>query len=438
MYALADCNTFYASCEKAFRPDLANKPVVVLSNNDGCVIALCKYAKALGIVMGTPFFKVKELCKQHGVVAFSSNYELYGDMSARVMETLAALVPKVEIYSIDEAFLDLDGLVGVDLPDFARYVRETVTRNTGIPVSIGAGATKTLAKAANRYAKRHTDDFAWAVDSEQERERLLRSMDTDDIWGIGHRLQAHLKNMNVDTAWEFSNCPSAMIRKRFGVTVQRVLWELQGTRCLGLQVEKPKKEIICSRAFGRIVFQSWQLEQAIARYVTRAAEKLRAQDGYAQHIRIFLEGSNRFKDDRNYWYETTVGLARPTSNTGEMISACVSAAYRLFSSLPHKPDPTNVKTGVRKAGVILTDITWAGEVQQELFVPQVSDKSRKLMKAFDSINQRYGRETVYMAAQGIQTQWKMRRELKSPNFTTRLADIPSVFCRNDQIDGKRK
>ncbi len=427
MYALADCNTFYASCEKAFRPDLLNRPVVVLSNNDGCVIALCKLAKAMGITMGVPYFQVKELCQRQGVVAFSSNYELYADMSARVMETLQDLVPKVEVYSIDEAFLDLDNLAGVDLQAFAKHVRETVTRNTGIPVSIGAGATKTLAKAANRYAKRNTKDFAWALPDDAERRRVLGMMKTEDVWGIGRRLSAHLSNMGIETALDLANCNSAMIRQRFGVTVQRVVWELQGTRCHGLVEEKPKKEIICSRAFGRVVYERWQLEQAIAKYVSRAAEKLRKQDGYTQHIRIYLEGSNRFKDNGRYWYETMVGLPRPTSNTGEMISACIKGAHQLFDSLPKVPDPRDIKSGIRKAGVILTDITWAGEAQQEMFAPLPTERSQRLMKAMDGLNLRYGRETVFLAAQGIQPKWRMRRELKSPNYTTKLSDIPKVY-----------
>lgn len=428
MYALADCNTFYASCEKAFRPELLTKPVVVLSNNDGCVIALSGEAKKLGIVMGTPYFQVKDLCRREGVVAFSSNYELYADMSARVMETLKDMAPEVEVYSIDEAFIDLDNLAGIDLPSFARHIRETVSRNTGIPVSIGVGPTKTLAKAANRYAKRQTTDFAWAMDTEQERERILRWMETEDVWGIGRRLSRHLSGMGVYSAWDLSCCDSRMIRKKFSVTAQRVVWELQGTRVHGIAQEKPKKEIICSRAFGRVVFAAWELEQAVAKYVSRAAEKLRKQQGYTQRIRVYLEGSNRFRDEAPYHYETVVTLPRPTSNTGEMITACVRAMHNLYWQLPYTPDARDKLSGVRKAGVILTDIVSENDAQRELFAPMPTQRSQQLMTAMDAINLRYGRETLFHAAQGIEPRWKMRRELKSPNYTTKLADLPIVRC----------
>ncbi|MBV8800892.1 MAG: Y-family DNA polymerase [Alphaproteobacteria bacterium] len=428
MYALADCNTFYASCEKAFRPDLARKPVVVLSNNDGCVIALSNEAKALGLKMGSPYFQVKELCQRQGVVAFSSNYELYADMSARVMETLRELVPDVEVYSIDEAFLDLDRMPHVDLHAFARHLRKTVSRNTGIPVSIGVGTTKTLAKAANRYAKRKTTDFAWTIDTEEERQRILTWLETGDVWGIGHRLQARLAAMGVHTAWDFANLDSRVVRKTFSVTVQRVLWELQGTRCYGIAQEKPKKEIICSRAFGRVIYSSAELEQAVAKYVARAAEKLRSQQGYTQRVVVYAEGSNRFKDDLPWYYSTLVGLPRPTANTGELITACTKAAHSLFEKRPLRPDPRNPCSGFRKAGVTLTDITWAGEAQRELLVPLPSERSEKLMATMDRINTRYGRNALFNARMGIEPRWRMRRELKSPNYTTRLSDIPPVFC----------
>lgn len=428
MYALADCNTFYASCEKAFRPELWNKPVVVLSNNDGCVIALSKEAKALDIGMGTPYFQVKDLCRWHGVVAFSSNYELYADMSARVMETLKEVAPRVEVYSIDEAFLDMDRLVGVDLREFGRHLRQTVSRNTSIPVSLGIGKTKTLAKAANRYAKRHTKDFAWTIDSEAEREHVLSGMATEDIWGIGRRISRRLAAIGIYSAWDFVNMESRLVRRVFAVTGQRVLWELQGTRCYGLQEEKPKKEIICSRAFGRIIYSAWELEQAIAKYVSRAAEKLRAQQGYTQHIRVYVEGSNAFKNAEPYYYETIVGLNRPTAYTGEMITACVAAVHRLYNSMPKKPHHSDNCSGFRKAGVILTDITWMGEAQGELYVPLVDQRKERLMNVMDGLNKRYGNGTLFNAAQGIEPRWKMRRELKSPNFTTKLADIPIVRC----------
>ena len=428
MYALVDCNSFYASCERAFRPDLAKRPVVVLSNNDGCVIALSNEAKALGIVMGTPFFKVKTLCAANGVVAFSSNYELYGDMSARVMETLRDLAPEVEVYSIDEAFLDLDRMPDVDLWEFARRVREITTRNTGVPVSVGVGATKTLAKAANRYAKRNTRDFSWVIDGETERHRLLGSMATGDVWGLGHRLSRHLSEMGIHSALEFADCDSRMIRQRFGVTVQRVAWELQGQRCHALAQEKAKKQIICSRAFGRVVFTREELAEAVAKYTARAAEKLRRQDSYVQHIQVFMEGSNRFKDDKPWSYALTVGLPRPTSDTAEMIAATRRGAARLFDQLPALPNVADPKSGLRKAGVMLLDISDVQGAQQSMLTPMTSPRREAVMKTLDQVNRRFGNGTLYHAAQGIEPRWQMRRDMKSPNYTTRMSDLPTVRC----------
>ena len=426
--ALADCNTFYASCEKAFRPDLWNKPVVVLSNNDGCVIALCNHAKALGIKMGVPHFQVKDLCRFHGVEACSSNYELYGDMSARVMETLAEFAPNVEIYSIDEAFLDLDRLAACDPRDFARELRETVTRNVGIPVSIGLAPTKTLAKGANRYAKRHTKDFNWAMHDEAEREHILRWMDTGDIWGIGRRLSKRLAERGVYSAWDFANMDTRLVRKMFTVKGQRVQWELQGRRCYGLEIEKPKKEILCTRAFGRVIYHKWELEQAFAKYLARAGEKLRKQNGKALEISVFMEGSNRFKNSEPWSYGTVVSLVRPTSSTGEMIAACAAAIDRIWRALPQTPNPFERTSGIRKAGVMLSDICQNNEIQLDMFAAQASPKTDKVMEVMDGINRRYGTGTMVIAAQGIEPNWKMRRELKSPNFTTKLSDIPCVIC----------
>ena len=435
MYALADCNTFYASCEKAFRPELWDKPVVVLSNNDGCMIALSKEAKALGLTMGTPRHMAKDLIKQHNVHVFSSNYELYGDMSARIMETLAEFAPNVEIYSIDEAFLDLDNIAGIDPRDFARELRETVTRNVGIPVSIGLAKTKTLAKAANRYAKRHAKDFNWAIPDAEEQERILRWMETGDIWGIGRRLSRRLAEMGIYTAWDLANADTRMIRKAYTVTGQRVQWELQGTRCHGLEVEKPKKEIICSRAYGKVIYEKWELEQSIAKYLARAAEKLRKQKCYAQHVSLYMEGSNRFKNEEPWEYGTRVGLVRPTSSTGEMIKACAEAVDRIWNELPHKPNPRDKTSGIRKAGVKLTDICMKNEIQLDMFAAQATLRTDEVMTVLDRINRLHGSETIYLAAQvnrPRQTQkdmrptWGMRREEKSPNYTTRLEDMPVV------------
>lgn len=429
MYALVDCNSFYASCERAFRPELAKVPVVVLSNNDGCVIALSNEAKALGIVMGTPFFKVKALCQSKGVWAFSSNYELYGDMSARVMETLRTLAPDVEVYSIDEAFLDLDRMPGVDLWAFARHLRETVTRHTGIPVSVGVGATKTLAKAANRYAKRNTKDFAWVIDNEPERQRLLGLMKTDEVWGLGRRLSKHLHAMGIETALAFAERDSRMIRDRFGVTVERVARELQGQRCSAIAQEKDKKQIICSRAFGRVVFDARELAQSVAKYTARAAEKLRRQGSYVQHIQVFAEGSNRFKDERPWSYGLTVALPRPTADTSEMMKATKRGAEALFRRLPRAPDPRDPKSGFRKAGVMLLDISSSAEAQMSLFAPMTSPRRETLMATLDQVNRRFGSGTVFHAAQGIEARWQMRRDLKSPNYTTRMSDMPVALCQ---------
>ena len=416
MYALIDCNSFYCSCERVFRPEFIKRPVIVLSNNDGCAIALTPEAKALGIRMGAPFFQIKDVVKQHGVAVFSSNYELYGDMSARVMKILSDMAPEIEIYSIDEAFIDLDRMPHMDLQQYALEMRSRVLQWTGIPVSIGIGQTKTLAKAANRWAKKHTQEGVFVISTDKIKEETLSQIPMEDVWGIGHRLSRHLAQIGVRTALDFAKLDGSLVRQMFSVTTQRVCWELQGTRCYGLEDAAPKKQIISSRAFGEPVTTKEALSQAISSYLVRAAEKLRRQNSYVQTILVFTENKNRFRNHLPWYAQTIVGLPRPTSATNELISAGRLATERLF----------NPKVGYRKAGVVLLDVTSAKEAQRELFSEPPSQKSEKMMQTLDGLNRKYGSGTLQFAAQGVAPKWKMRRGLKSPCYTTRLNELCRV------------
>jgi DNA polymerase V len=417
MYALIDCNSFYCSCERVFRPELAKRPIVVLSNNDGCCIALTPEAKALGLVMGSPYFKCKDIIERNGVAVFSSNYELYGDMSARVMSIIGDMVPELEIYSIDEAFADLDNMPIEAVSTLAAEMRARILQWTGIPVSVGIGPTQTLAKAANWWAKKRTTTGVFAITTDDQRRAMLAAFEVNDVWGIGHRLTKQLSALGVYTALDLASLNSAQVRKRFSVTMQRVVWELQGQRCLGLEIASPKKQIIASRAFGLVITSKAELEQAVATYMGRAAEKLRKQGSYVQTIQVFAENTNRFKNDLPYYNATTVSLPRPTDDTSELIVAAKAGVDRFY-----RRDP-----GYRKAGVMLLEISSKAETQRELFAPLVSEKSAALMSTLDNINRRHGKRSLFYAAQGIRPHWQMRREKKSPCYTTRLSEIPIVL-----------
>ncbi|HDU5899577.1 TPA: Y-family DNA polymerase [Klebsiella quasipneumoniae subsp. quasipneumoniae] len=408
MFALCDVNSFYASCETVFRPDLKGRPVVVLSNNDGCVIARSPEAKPF-VKMGEPYFKQKDMFRRHGIIAFSSNYELYADMSNRVMTTLEELSPRCEIYSIDEAFCDLTGVCNCrDLADFGREIRETVLRRTHLTVGVGIAQTKTLAKLANHAAKQWQRQTGGVVDlSNLERQRKLMALiPVDEVWGVGRRISKKLEAMGIKTVLQLADTDIRFIRKHFNVVLERTVRELRGEPCLGLEEFPPvKQEIVCSRSFGGRITEYHDMRQAICTYASRAAEKLRGEHQYCRFISAFVKTSPFALNEPYYGNNASVKLLTPTQDSRDIITAatkCLDAIWRDG----HR---------YQKAGVMLGDFYSQGVAQLNLFDDNAPRKnSEKLMEVLDHLNAKDGRGTVYFAGQGIQTAWQMKREMLSP------------------------
>ncbi|HBM3090352.1 Y-family DNA polymerase [Klebsiella michiganensis] len=420
MFALCDVNSFYASCETVFRPDLKGRPVVVLSNNDGCVIARSAEAKPF-VKMGEPYFKQKDMFRRHGIIAFSSNYELYADMSNRVMTTLEELSPRCEIYSIDEAFCDLTGVRNCrDLTDFGREIRETVLRRTHLNVGVGIAQTKTLAKLANHAAKTWQRQTGGVVDlSNLERQRKLMSLlPVDEVWGVGRRISKKLETMGIKTVLQLADTDIRFIRKHFNVVLERTVRELRGEPCLGLEEFAPvKQEIVCSRSFGGRITEYHEMRQAICSYASRAAEKLRGEHQYCRFISAFVKTSPFALNEPYYGNSASVKLLTPTQDSRDIITAatkCLDAIWRDG----HK---------YQKAGVMLGDFYSQGVAQLNLFDDNAPrQNSEKLMEVLDHLNAKDGRGTLYFAGQGIQTAWQMKREMLSPRYTTRFLDLLTV------------
>ncbi|HBQ8099652.1 TPA: Y-family DNA polymerase [Klebsiella pneumoniae subsp. pneumoniae] len=420
MFALCDVNSFYASCETVFRPDLKGRPVVVLSNNDGCVIARSAEAKPF-VKMGEPYFKQKDMFRRHGIIAFSSNYELYADMSNRVMTTLEELSPRCEIYSIDEAFCDLTGVRNCrDLTDFGREIRETVLRRTHLTVGVGIAQTKTLAKLANHAAKQWQRQTGGVVDlSNQERQRkLMALLPVDEVWGVGRRISKKLEAMGIKTVLQLADTDIRFIRKHFNVVLERTVRELRGEPCLGLEEFAPvKQEIVCSRSFGGRITEYHEMRQAICSYASRAAEKLRGEHQYCRFISAFLKTSPFALNELYYGNSASIKLLTSTHDSRDIIAAatkCLDAIWRDG----HR---------YQKAGVMLGDFYSQGVAQLNLFDDNAPRKnSEKLMEVLDHLNAKDGRGTLYFAGQGIQTAWQMKREMLSPRYTTRYSDLLEV------------
>lgn len=418
MYALADCNNFYASCERVFDPSLIGRPVVVLSNNDGCVIARSNEAKALGIKMGEPAFKIKELIEKANVAVFSSNYTLYGDMSQRVMNTLASFTPDIEIYSIDEAFLGLHGFSYVDLMDYARHIRKTTMRNTGIPISLGLAPTKTLAKVANHIAKKQPQhQGVYMIANDQQRVDALKGFEIGEVWGIGRQYSKFLARYGVNTAYDFTRMPAGWVRQHMSVVGLRTQKELLGIPCIDLEhAAPPKKAIATTRSFGEMQTDLGYLSEAVASFAASCAQKLRKQQSVAQVVMVFAH-TNYFRDDLpQYSASKTITLPVPTSSTMELIHYALIGLKSIF------------KPGFRykKAGVIVTGISTNQHIQTSLFDSIDREKHSKLMVVVDKLNDKYGRHTVKVAAQGAGRKWKLRQERISPMYTTRWDDIITV------------
>lgn len=420
MFALCDVNSFYASCETVFRPDLKGRPVVVLSNNDGCVISRSAEAKPF-VKMGEPFFKQKDLFRQHGVVCFSSNYELYADMSNRVMTTLEEMSPQVEIYSIDEAFSDLTGVRNCrDLTEFGKEIRATVLKRTHLTVGVGIAQTKTLAKLANQAAKKWQRQTGGVVDlsSIDRQRRLLALIPVEDVWGVGRRISKKLNAMGIKTALDLSEQSTWIIRKHFNVVLERTVRELRGEPCLNLEEFAPaKQEIVCSRSFGSRITDYEEMRQAICSYAARAAWKLRGEHQYCRFISAFVKTSPFALNEPYYGDSSSVKLLTPTQDSRDIINAATKCLDAIW------------KEGHRyqKAGVMLGDFFSQGVAQLNLFdenAPRAG--SDKLMEVLDHLNSKDGRSILYFAGQGIQQQWQMKREMLSPRYTTRYSDLLSV------------
>lgn len=419
MIALADCNNFYCSCERVFDPVLMCKPVVVLSNNDGCIISRSDEAKALGIPMGAPLHEQQEVIRKHGVRVFSCNYTLYGDMSARVMSILRAEVPAIEVYSIDEAFLSLPENFTEEM---ARALRSKVLRWTGIPVCIGIATTKLLAKAANRHAKKNKEMTSGVFDITGKEDMILARMETGDLWGVGKNLSQRLKGMDITTALEFKNADPHAIRKGLGVVGERMLRELRGIPCLELEEMPPdRKGVMASRSFGQSVEDLAELEEALANHVARASEKIRRHGLLATRLEVFLQ-TNRFrKEDPQYCPGIAVTLDRPTNATAELMASSRDLLHRIY------------RTGYRykKTGVMLSNLVNEQEYQPELF-DRPDHGSIRVDRIVDEINRRLGdpkSPVITRAAQGTVCSgkgWRMKAERHSPNYTTNWRELPVV------------
>jgi DNA polymerase V len=415
--ALVDCDCFYVSCERVFNPKLESRPVVVLSNNDGCVVARSKEAKALGIPMGAPRFQWEDVFCRHDVSVFSSNYELYGDLSRRVMDTLGQFSPEVEIYSIDEAFLRFPADGRTPCEAIAAQIRRRVKQYTGVPVSIGIGPTKTLAKVATEFAKKKGEyNGVFDITDHTSFDDFLEKLPVGDVWGVGRRYSELLTRNEIRTARELRDAPDRWIRKQMTVVGLRTVWELRGIQCIPLELApQPKQSIVCSRSFGRAVETLTEMKEAVASYMSRAAERLRRQSSVASSIQVFIE-TNRFNSDSQYANAITLQLDQPTAFTPELVRAAACAVERIF------------KPGYRykRAGVMLLGIAPQDQAQYGLFSRPYSEREKRMMEAIDQINAKFGKGTIKVAATGLKKLWEMRCNLRSPRFTTRWSELPVV------------
>jgi DNA polymerase V len=431
MYALVDCNNFYVSCERVFQPRLEGRPVVVLSNNDGCLISRSSEAKALGLQMGDPYFQVKPLLEQHKVAVFSSNYALYGDMSRRVMWYLSQVAPAMEIYSIDEAFLDLHGMerfVVESLDSFARTVRANVLTRTGIPTCVGIAPTKTLAKLANRLAKKNPAmGGVCYLDSEERRRWALEQVAVEDIWGIGRQYATKLYSLGITTAADLATCSAAFARQHLGGVVgERLVRELRGEPCLALAPSEDgtlcRRSLCCSRTFGRPLSAFPDVTGAVSAFTSRAAEKLRRQGDAAHLLTVFLSKSRYGLEPPPYSCSAVLTLPVATSDTVELVRFAKAALKRLWQ-------PGQRYT---KAGVILDGLEPAGQAQLSLFEAKpVSEKRTKLMAELDALNRRFGKGTVKLASfvlhpGQVRAPWEGQAQWRTPQYTTRLEDLLQV------------
>ena len=421
MFALADCNNFFASCERVFRPDLRGRPVIVLSNNDGCAIARSNEAKALGIKMGAPLFKIRDIVERHNVAVFSGNMALYGDMSQRVRWVLEEYAPSVEVYSIDECFLDLRGVVNIDFDAYAKEISAQCWRQTSIPVSVGIAPTKTLAKIASKLCKQYPKLRGGCyMHRPQDIEKVLRKFPIEDVWGIGRRSAPKLQERGVNTAYDFTQMSENIIHSLLGITGVRTWKELQGTPCIEFEDGFKAKQSICvSRSFSSEIYDVKELQEQIANFSSSMAEKLRKQRCVAGEMVVFAY-TNRFKESAPQTYSNgLVSFTTPTADQRTIISRAVGATKLIFKD----------GYGYKKAGVIATKIIPKSDVMHTLFEDTTTlEREHKITSALDAINSTFGKGTIKLAVQGSGT-IKTASDNQSPHYTTRWSDIPKVSVK---------
>ncbi len=420
IFALVDCNSFYVSCERLFKPHLKKRPVIVLSNNDGCTISRSAEAKAIGIKMGAPFHLIKETISRNSIKVFSSNYALYGDISSRVMSLLGEWSPDFEVYSIDEAFLRLENCPTDNVEEYAGRIRKAVLREVGIPTCIGLGPSKVLAKVANKIAKAsRIESGVFNLCDPDIREEALSIFPVGDIWGIGSKSAEKLNSYGIYTASQFCDADPALVQRLLTIVGHRIQEEIKGYSCLPLEEVANKKQIISSRSFGKPVFNLEDLEEAVSQYVTRAAEKLRQQNSVCQTITVIIH-TNPHKQVRQYYSRpATVKLLTATNSTITLINAGLRALKAIF------------KKGIeyKKAIVMLSDISPMSKIQFGLFDdPKRYDKERQIMTTIDEINRNYYQDMIRIGSCGTDQSWKMASKLHSPYYTTKWKDLPIARC----------
>jgi DNA polymerase V len=419
-FALVDCNNFYVSCERVFDPKLEGKPVVVLSNNDGCVVARSNEAKDLGITMGVPYFKVSHLEKESGLIARSSNYPLYGDMSARVMSLIGMFAPRQEIYSIDESFLLVGGIQ--NFADTAKVLKARVRQSLGLPVCVGIAPSKTLAKLSNSVAKstkRFEGVFDYSALSKAKQSQLLNAIPVSDIWGIGRKLSERLRTMGIVTAFDLRDSDASEMEKLFSVVMKRTILELRGISCISIEnMGEARKQILSSRSFGRSVQTLAELEEAVALYATKACEKLRRDESVASEVQVYVRTSpyaaDRFADS------SVIKLTAATDDTITLVKSAIEALRTIYQ-------PGHI---YQKAGVTLSKVSPKAGRQISLFEQAGTGvRSEKMMKALDAANAKWGRGTIFLAAEGIEKPWQVKSEFRSPAYTSNWNELPVVKAR---------
>jgi DNA polymerase V len=418
IFALVDCNSFYCSCERVFNPALNNKPLIVLSNNDGCAVSRTDEAKELGIAMGAVYFQIKDLVKKHDVKVFSSNYTLYGDLSARVMQVLSGFAPEIEIYSIDEAFLSFTGMKKFNLTEYSKEIRSTVLQYTGIPTCVGVGPTKVLAKVANHVAKKNKikTEGVFNLCDEQLRFDILKKFPVENIWGIGRQSVKKLHTYKIRTAFELMKSDPEFIRKFLSVVGSRIVEELRGISCLDLATDiEDRKQIVSSRSFGKQVKSLNELQESISNHITTAAEKLRQQNLICKNITVFIQ-TNPFKNTPQYYNSASLDILSGSAITNKLIKHALTLLKAIYRD----------EFEYKKCGVIFNNLVKKDFLQTDFFNFHDSTQEENLMTAIDQINRFHGKNTAKFASCGVDQFWKMLSEMKSPCYTTRWSELKKV------------